>query len=138
MMKIMYLRVLFWLLLGACSTVFAQPAGEVVWLSGQPLINEKPAQTGQLVAQGDSLKAPVGAYLYIKTAEGSLLILRPESNARLERFHLGRDGEQSGVDYWVGVLNNGAAKAEVLADFTESPENISLVATTIAEGIWLL
>jgi hypothetical protein len=49
---------------------------------------------------------------------------------------LGREGEAGGVSYWVSQLNQGKSQAQVLADFSESPENVQGVAPAIADGIW--
>jgi Ca2+-binding RTX toxin-like protein len=56
---------------------------------------------------------------------------------------LHRNGEAAGVSGWVGGLNNGMARAQVLSGFSESSENISNVAPKISGGIsytewWLL
>lgn len=55
---------------------------------------------------------------------------------QLYRNVLGRDGEAAGVDYWVGQLAAGASRAQVLAGFSESAENIAGVAPAITDGIW--
>lgn len=49
---------------------------------------------------------------------------------------LGRAGEQAGIDYWGGRMAAGVSRAEVLAGFSESAENIAGVAPAIADGIW--
>ncbi|SFU94955.1 DUF4214 domain-containing protein [Pseudoduganella namucuonensis] len=53
---------------------------------------------------------------------------------RLYQNVLHRPGEQAGVDYWTGVLRQGADRAEVLAAFSEGAENKSAVAALIANG----
>lgn len=50
---------------------------------------------------------------------------------------LGREGEAGGVSYWVSQLDQGKSQAQVLADFSESPENVQGVAPAIADGIWI-
>lgn len=47
---------------------------------------------------------------------------------------LHRSGEPSGVDYWVGVLNSGASRADVLMGFSESAENKVGVLSAIQNG----
>ncbi|MEO3386339.1 FG-GAP-like repeat-containing protein [Mesorhizobium sp. CAU 1741] len=49
---------------------------------------------------------------------------------------LGRDGEAAGIEFWVGQLQGGVTRAQVLAGFSESPENVTGVAPAIADGIW--
>lgn len=48
---------------------------------------------------------------------------------------LDRNPDQGGYDFWLGALANGASKADVLASFSESNENIANVADLIASGI---
>ena len=47
---------------------------------------------------------------------------------------LHRSPDGPGFDYWIGVLGHGADRAEVLAAFSESPENILQVVGTIGNG----
>lgn len=56
--------------------------------------------------------------------------------ARLYENVLGREGEAAGLTFWVDQLEKGATRAQVLAGFSESPENITGVAPAIADGIW--
>ena len=60
---------------------------------------------------------------------------------QLFRNVLGRDGAQTGIDFWVGNLEDGAARARVLARFADSPENITKTTATFADmrfenGLW--
>ena len=56
---------------------------------------------------------------------------------KLYRNVLDRAGEASGVTYWVGQLDSGAkSHAKVLADFSESIENVELVGASIGSGFW--
>ena len=58
--------------------------------------------------------------------------------AKMYQNVLGREGEAGGMNYWVGQLNSGSQdKAQVLAGFSESTENIAGVAPAIDSGIWL-
>ncbi len=51
---------------------------------------------------------------------------------------LGREGEAQGVNGWLALLVSGEqTRAQVLQGFSESPENINLVATQIEGGIFL-
>ena len=62
----------------------------------------------------------------------------PTSRQYVEKLYqnvLNRDGESSGITYWVGQIDSGAKSfAKVLADFSESPENVSLVGQAIQNG----
>ncbi|WAJ28940.1 DUF4214 domain-containing protein [Antarcticirhabdus aurantiaca] len=54
---------------------------------------------------------------------------------RLYQNVLGRAGEAGGVAFYMDVLTSGkASRADVLAGFAESPENVALVAPAISEG----
>lgn len=55
--------------------------------------------------------------------------------AKLYENVLGRPGEQAGIDFWTGKLTSGeASNADVLASFSQSSENVALVAPQIANG----
>lgn len=55
--------------------------------------------------------------------------------AKLYQNVLGRDGEEGGITFWTGELNNAARSvAEVLAGFSESPENVQSVGQAIGNG----
>lgn len=50
---------------------------------------------------------------------------------------LGREGEDAGLSFWKGELDSGRRDmAQVLTDFSESPENIAGVGPAINDGIW--
>ena len=56
---------------------------------------------------------------------------------RLYQNVLGRAGEAEGRQYWMGVLERGAAgRADVLAAFSESAENQAGTAVLVRAGIW--
>ncbi|MBF0678442.1 MAG: DUF4214 domain-containing protein [Devosia sp.] len=58
--------------------------------------------------------------------------------ARLYSNILGREGEATGVAFWVDEIESGRRdSASVLADFSESDENVALVGQVINEGIWI-
>lgn len=47
---------------------------------------------------------------------------------------LNRPGEQAGMDYWIGALDRGYQRADVLANFSEGAENAANVASLIGNG----
>lgn len=49
---------------------------------------------------------------------------------QLYRNVLGRNGEETGVSYWINEMVNGMARRTVLLRFAESPENITRSGTT--------
>jgi len=83
---------------------------------------------------------PAIAAEFIKSTEFRTLYGAQPSNAQLvERLYrnvLQREGEPAGVAFWIDVLNqNKATRADVLAAFSESPENKAAVRATIELGI---
>lgn len=48
---------------------------------------------------------------------------------------LDRDPDQSGYDFWLNALSNGASRETLLIDFSESKENIANVAQLVVNGI---
>lgn len=54
---------------------------------------------------------------------------------QLYRFCLNREGDPTGVSGWVGLINDGMSRAEVLLSFSESPEHVLLTAPSWLEGI---
>ena len=50
---------------------------------------------------------------------------------------LGRDADPAGLAGWLDTLESGHDRGFVLVGFSESPENIALVAPAIDNGIWL-
>jgi serralysin len=78
---------------------------------------------------------------FVSSAEFQNLYRGATTNlAVVQQFYqnvLGRNGESGGVSYWTGELNSGAkSTAEVLADFSESHENVTGVAPLISDGIF--
>lgn len=49
---------------------------------------------------------------------------------------LQREADQSGYDFWINAMNGGVSRAQVLAEFSESPENQANVEPLIANGIF--
>jgi len=50
---------------------------------------------------------------------------------------LGRNADTSGSAYWLAQLNGGQSRAQILVDFSESPENHAHVDPSLANGILL-
>ncbi len=56
----------------------------------------------------------------------------------VERLYLNildRPGEDAGVNFWINALQNGASRAEILLEFSESRENVNNIAPFIENGI---
>jgi Ca2+-binding RTX toxin-like protein len=50
---------------------------------------------------------------------------------------LHRDPDTGGLNAWLGVLTQGASRAEVLVGFSESSENVSALAAPVEQGLWI-
>jgi len=81
------------------------------------------------------------AQAFVNSAEfASIYGTNPTSQNLITHFFtnvLGRAPETAGLNYWVNELQSGVSKADVLVDFSESPENQAHVNPTIAHGISL-
>jgi hypothetical protein len=55
--------------------------------------------------------------------------------SQLYRNVLHRDGDASGTAFWLDALHNGHSRAEVLAFFSESPENQAALIGQIGNGV---
>ena len=80
---------------------------------------------------------------FMKSAEFIGMYGATTSNtAFIEKLYqnvLRRPGDQGGIDFWVKALDaNNADRATVLAQFSESPENQSALATIIGNGFEFL
>ena len=58
--------------------------------------------------------------------------------SKLYRNILNREGEDAGLAYWKSQLEAGVSRAQILVDFSESPENVQGVAPAISDGIWYI
>ncbi|HEX8605087.1 MAG TPA: DUF4214 domain-containing protein, partial [Pseudoduganella sp.] len=54
--------------------------------------------------------------------------------AKLYQNVLDRAPDQAGADYWTSALNNGADRAKILTDFSESDENQAALLQVIGNG----
>jgi serralysin len=50
---------------------------------------------------------------------------------------LGREPDSSGLDSWTTALANGESRADVVLDFSESAESITLTSASVEQGLWL-
>jgi hypothetical protein len=109
----------------------------------QAAFNRSPDLTGLgfwigQMDQGASLGAVAAGF--VASPEFALAYGAAPTNLRLvEQFYqnvLRRPGEQGGIQFWVDVLDRELATvAEVLAGFSESPENQAAVLAVIGQGI---
>ncbi len=91
-----------------------------------------------IAAMDNGLSLDAAAQGFVSSAEFATVYGTAPSNtdfvSRLYQNVLDRPGEAAGIAYWVGVLGRGVSRAEVLADFSESNENVAAVAALIGNG----
>jgi len=74
----------------ACAgpSASAADAGRIIFASGKASVGEQPALEGGTVQEGQLLATGSDGYLYIKTADNGLFILRPGSQARIAAYRI--------------------------------------------------
>lgn len=64
----------------------AGQAGQIIFVAGTVQVAGAPAREGNPVQEGDLLETGVDGFLYIKTIDDGLFILRPKTQARIARY----------------------------------------------------
>ncbi|QJE00709.1 FecR domain-containing protein [Massilia forsythiae] len=72
----------------AAQGAYAADAGRIIFTSGKASIGDQPAVEGARVQEGQLLATGNDGYLYIKTVDNGLFILRPGSRARIDAYHV--------------------------------------------------
>ena len=72
----------------AAGNASAADAGRIIFTSGKASIGDQPAQEGLAVQEGQLLATGGDGYIYIKTVDNGLFILRPASRARIAAYHI--------------------------------------------------
>ena len=70
------------------STAQAAEAGKVIFASGVAKAGDKAAVEGAAVHEGELLTTGAQGFLYIKTIDKGLFILRPNTRARIVAYHI--------------------------------------------------
>jgi len=73
------------------GAAMAGEAGHVVFVIGDVRAGGHPAQLNQAIAEGDEIATGADGYIYMKTIDDGLLILRPASRARITAYHIDKD-----------------------------------------------
>ena len=66
----------------------AADAGRIIFAAGKASVGEQPALEGGTVQEGQLLATGSDGYIYIKTADNGLFILRPGSQARIATYRI--------------------------------------------------
>jgi hypothetical protein len=74
----------------ACMAHLAQAAeaGKVIFVAGKASVAEQPAVDGAPVGEGQMLSTGADGFLYVKTIDSGLFILRPNTRARIVTYHV--------------------------------------------------
>lgn len=74
----------------ACAAQFAHAAdaGKIIFVAGAAKAGDRPAVEGAQVEEGQMLTTGVDGYIYVKTADNGLFILRPQTKARIVTYHI--------------------------------------------------
>lgn len=74
----------------ACAAQFAHAAdaGKIIFVAGTAQAGERAAALGTQVQEGQMLSTGADGYIYVKTADNGLFILRPNTRARIVDYHI--------------------------------------------------
>lgn len=102
----------------ATSAVQAAEAGKVIFVAGASSVAERPATEGGPVQEGDMLVTGTDGFIYIKTIDNGLFILRPNTKARIVTYHV--DAKDPGntrikLELLSGVARSRSGEAVKLA-----------------------
>ena len=66
----------------------AAEAGKIIFVAGKAEVAGKAAQLGASVQEGELLRTGGDGYMYVKTIDSGLFILRPKTEARIASYHV--------------------------------------------------
>jgi len=66
----------------------AAEAGKVIFVAGRATVADQPAVDGAPVGEGQMLSTGADGFLYVKTVDSGLFILRPNTKARIVTYHV--------------------------------------------------
>lgn len=74
----------------ACAVQAAQAteAGKIIFVAGKASVADQPAVDGAAVQEGQMLSTGADGFLYIKTVDSGLFILRPNTQARIAAYQV--------------------------------------------------
>jgi hypothetical protein len=70
------------------QAAYAAEAGKVIFVAGSAKVAERQAALNTPVGEGELLVTGADGYIYIKTIDNGLFILRPNSQARIASYHV--------------------------------------------------
>lgn len=77
----------------ACAAQFAHAAeaGKIIFVAGAAKAGDRSAVEGAPVEEGQMLTTGADGYIYVKTADNGLFILRPQTQARIVTYHIDKN-----------------------------------------------
>jgi hypothetical protein len=81
-------RIIFACSVALAAQAHAAEAGKVIFTAGASQVAEGRAAEGAPVQEGDMLATGADGYLYVKTVDNGLFILRPNTRARIVAYHV--------------------------------------------------
>ena len=72
----------------ALPSAFAAQAGRVIFVAGTAEVQGKQAADGVVVQEGDMLSTGATGFMYVKTVDNGLFILRPNTKAKIAAYHI--------------------------------------------------
>ncbi|HEU4852814.1 MAG TPA: FecR family protein [Telluria sp.] len=100
------------------NAAYAAEAGKVIFVAGEAKIVEGAAREGAPVQEGDMLSTGKDGFLYVKTLDDGLFILRPNTKARIVAYHVdAKDPKNTRIklELLSGVARSRSGKAVKLA-----------------------
>ncbi|MDB5936042.1 MAG: hypothetical protein JWQ01_3386, partial [Massilia sp.] len=72
----------------ALQTASAAEAGKVIFAAGKAQVAERAVAEGMTVQEGEMLSTAGDGFIYVKTIDNGLFILRPNTRARIVSYHV--------------------------------------------------
>jgi hypothetical protein len=66
----------------------AGEAGKVIFVAGKATVAERSVAEGMMVQEGEMLNTGADGFIYVKTVDNGLFILRPNTRARILTYHV--------------------------------------------------
>nr|WP_314545853.1 FecR family protein [uncultured Massilia sp.] len=120
-------------LAAAASLAQAADAGKVIFVTGKATIAETAAAEGAPVQEGQMLSTGPDGFLYVKTVDNGLFILRPNSQARIVTYHVDtQHPENTRVKF---ELLNGVARSKSGNAVKQARQNFRFNTPVAAIGV---
>jgi hypothetical protein len=127
-----YLLALSW---AACGWGLASAAevGKIVQAIGQAYLENAPAQVGDALQEGVTLRTGSNGYLYVKTSDNGFFILRPNTTARVPAYQV--DTTQPQLSHFKIELISGVLRSISGQAVKQARQNYRLNTPLAAIGV---